>query len=206
MLGELLALFRSRRSIRFFKNDPIAAKHVKMILEAARWAPSGANAQPWKFIVIRNSKVRRDLQNTMDSVGKTVREKYKQFPWGATPRDAKLISQAPVIVGICADFNRKELRKYDIMPKEHKQEIVMCSIAAAIQNMMLMATALGIGSVWVSPLFTEEIGQLLRIPATLQLVALVPLGYPAKHKQGRMQRRPLKTMVHYNKFNENREP
>ena len=196
----LLEILRSRRSIRFFKNDPIPDEHVKMILEAARSAPSGANAQPWEFIVIRNPRVKDDLQDTMDTVGRTVREKYHQFPWYATPRDAKLISQAAVIVTVCADYNRKELRKYDIMPPEHKKEIVICSIAAAIQNMMLMATALGVGSVWLSPLFTGEIGQLLRIPETLRLVALVPLGYPAKRNQGKMQRRLLKTMVHYNKF------
>lgn len=206
MVNRLLQLFRSRRSIRFFEKNPIPDDHVKMILEAARWAPSAANAQPWEFIVISDPRVKHSLQNTMSRVASTVRVEYPQFPWHATARDPKLISQAPVIVAVCADFNRKELRKYDVMPLKFKQEIVLSSIAAAIQNAMLMAAALGIGSVWLSPLFTEEIERLFRIPETLQLVALLPFGYPARRNLAGPRRRRLNTMVHYNRFNCTPEP
>ena len=205
MLGELLALFRSRRSIRFFKNDTIPDEHIKMILEAARWAPSPSNSQPWEFIVIRDPKVKEDLQNTMDRVAKTVRQKYPQFPWHTIARDPKMISEAAVIVAVCADFNRKEIAKYNIMPPEHKRNIVSWSVAAAIQNMMLMAAALGIGSVWISPLWVEGITQLLHIPETLELFTLLPLGYPTGSNLGQPRRRPIKTMVHYDKFNQTRE-
>jgi len=196
----LLDLIMSRRSIRFFKDDPIPDEHVKMILEAARWAPSPANAQPWEFIIIKDPRVKEDLQNVMRRVGTAVRERYPQFPWGATPRDPELISKVPVVVVVCADFDKKELRKYDMFPSEHKKELVSCGVAAAIQNMILMATALGLGSLWVSPLFTEDIKRLLGIPQTLKLVALVPLGYPIRHLAGKALRRPLETMVRYDKF------
>jgi len=176
-----------------------------MILEAARWAPSAANAQPWEFIVIRDPRVKRDLLNTMTRVGRAVRQRYHEFPWYATPRDPKLISKVPVVVAVCADFNKEELRKYDILPVEHKKDIISCSVAVAIQNMMLMATALEVGSLWVSPPFTEEIKRLLRVPETLRLVALVALGYPTRHHAEKAWRRPLETMVHYDKFNETQE-
>lgn len=202
MLGELLGLFRSRRSIRFFKNDPIPDEHINMILEAARWAPSPSNSQPWEFIVIRDPKVKEEMQNTMDRVAKTVRQKYSQFPWGRIARDPKMISEAAAILAVCADFNRKEIVKYNIMPPQHKRNIVSWSIAAAIQNMMLMAAALGIGSVWISPLWIEEITQLLQIPETLELFTLLPLGYPKGSNLGQPRRRPIQTMVHYDKFNQ----
>jgi nitroreductase len=86
---------------------------------------------------------------------------------------------------------------------KHKREIVNYSIAAAIQNMMLMATSLGVGSLWISPLSTEEIKKLLKIPETLQLVTLVALGYPADDQTGKATRKPLEKMIHYNEFSKN---
>ena len=199
--GILLDLIRSRRSIRFFKKTPIPDEHLMMILEGARWAPSPANAQPWKFLVIKDQRVKRNLMNTMKKVGKAVRERYAEFPWGRTSRDPELISKVAVVVAVCADFNREELRKYNVFPLEHKKESVSNSIAAAIQNMILMATALGVGSLWMTPVSTDEIKQLLRIPETLHLVALVALGYPARDDMEKTTRRSLETVVHYDKFN-----
>jgi nitroreductase len=196
----LLELMRSRRSIRFFKKTPIPDEHLMMILEGARWAPSPANAQPWKFLVIKDQRIKRNLMNTMKKVGNAVRERYAEFRWGTTSRDPELISKVAVIVAVCADFNREELRKYDVFPLKHKKEIVSNSIAVAIQNMMLMATALGVGSLWITPVSTGEIKRLLRIPKTLQLIALVPLGYPARDHIKKTNRRSLETLVHYDEI------
>jgi nitroreductase len=174
-----------------------------MILEAALWAPSAANAQPWSFVVIRDSKVKEELQKTMAQVGKTVREQYPEFPWSARKisRDPQLISKVPVLVAVCADLHSDVLQKYAILSVQHKKDIISFSVDAAIQNMILMATALGIGSLWLSPVFTEKIKQVLRIPEPLWLVALVALGYPSKHDQGNTWRHPLEKLVHYDKVN-----
>lgn len=196
----LLELMRARRAIRFFKKTPIPDEHLMMILEGARWAPSPSNAQPWKFLVIKDQKIKRNLMNTMKKVGNAVRERYAEFPWGTTSRDPELISKVAVIVAVCADFNREELRKYDVFPLKHKKEMVSNSIAVAIQNMMLMATALGVGSLWITPVSTGEIKRLLRIPETLQLIALVPLGYPARGNIKKTSRRSLETLVHYDEI------
>jgi nitroreductase len=195
----LLDLIKSRRSIRFFEKTPIPEKHLMIILEGARWAPSAANAQPWEFLVIKDERAKKNLMNTMKKAGKAVRKRYAQFPWGNN-RDPELISKNAAIVAVCADYNKEELRKYDVFPSDHKKEQVSNSIAAAITNMMLMATALGIGSLWVTPVFTEEIKRLLFIPENMQLAALVILGYPARGVE-RTRRRPLEKMVHYDKFN-----
>lgn len=194
-----LDLFRSRRSIRFFKDEPIPDKHVMMILEAARWAPSASNAQPWQFIVIKDPKIKKDLNLTMKKVGSAVRKRHPEFPWSTTPRDPKLISTVPVVVAVCADYDIEELQRYAIISEEFKKDLISFSIAAAIQNMMLMATALGVGSLWLTKPFTKEIKQLLHIPERLRLVALMALGYPARHKN-KACRRPLETIVHYDKF------
>ena len=196
----LLELMRTRRSIRFFKKTLIPDDHLMMILDGARWAPSAANAQPWKFLVIKDQRIKRKLMNTMKKEGQAVREKYAEFPWGTTSRDPELISKVPVIIAVCADFNRKELRKYDVFPFQHKKEIVNNSISAAIQNMMLMAAALGIGSLWITPFSTREIKRLLSIPETLQLTALVALGYSARGHIEKIGRRSLETLVHYNEI------
>ena len=196
----LLELMRTRRSIRFFKKTLISDDHLMMILEGSRWAPSAANAQPWKFLIIKDRKIKRKLMNTMKKVGQEVRERYAEFPWGTTSRDPELILKVPVIVAVCANLNREELRKYDVFPLQHKNEIVSNSISAAIQNMMLMATALGIGSLWITPVSTGEIKRLLRIPETLQLIALVPLGYPARGHTKKTSRRSIETIVHYDEI------
>lgn len=196
----LLELIRSRRSIRFFRDIPIPDEHIMMILEGARWAPSPANAQPWELIVIKDLGVKKKLLETMRKVGRAVREKYAKFPWDVTSRDRELISKAPVVVAVCADFHPKELEKYDLLPLEHKKEIVKLSVAAAIQNMMLMATSLGVGSLWVTPLSDEEVKKLLHVPEALQLVALLVLGHPADDALKRVSRKPIEEMMHYDDY------
>ena len=197
----LLDLIMARRSVRFFRRTRIPEDHLKMILESARWAPSPANAQPWEFFVVKDRRVKRDLMDMMKKVGKAVRDKYAEFPWGKTSHDPELISEVAVIIAVCANFDREELGKYDLFPPEYKNELVGNSIGAAVQNMMLTATVLGVGSLWVSLVSSDEIKKLLRIPKALHLVALVALGYPARGRVEKTERRPLDTMVHYVKPN-----
>jgi nitroreductase len=200
-IDRLLELFRSRRSVRFFESTPVPDEQVKLVLEAGRWAPSPANAQPWTFILIKDAKRKSDLLSVMTTVGSRVKREHPDFPWKEqarhTPRDPRLICNAPVLIAICADMNTELLRKYDAISTDFRKELVMLSMATAIENMMLMAAALGIGSLWLSPVFTEDIERLLHIPADQRLAAIVPLGYPQRGKVGKPSRRSLESMLRY---------
>jgi nicotinate-nucleotide--dimethylbenzimidazole phosphoribosyltransferase len=198
-VDRLLELFRSRRSVRFFENTPVSDEQIRMVLEAGRWAPSASNAQPWIFIVIKDAKRKSDLLSAMTTVGSRVKKEHPDFPWEEQarqmPRDPRLVYNAPVLIAICADLNTKSLRKYDAMSVDFRKELVMLSIAAAIENMMLMAAALGLGSLWMSPAFTEEVERLLHIPPDQRLAAMIPLGYPQRGRTTRSSRRSLESML-----------
>ncbi len=107
--SELLDLLKTRRSVRAFTSDPVPDEAVDRILEAARWAPSGANSQPWEFIVIRE-------QQTKDRMAEIVREHMElghkaeltrppelRWPSAARPVADPAWKNAPVLILVCGD-------------------------------------------------------------------------------------------------------
>jgi nitroreductase len=146
---DVLEAIKGRRSIRKYKQESISEEQVTEILEAGRWAPSRGNSQPWKFIALRNIKVRAALAEAI--------------PTG------KFLAEAPL--GIAVVINPKA-------SKHPEQEG-----AAAIQNMLLAAYALGLGACWISVYGTdceEKAKQILQIPAEEWLLSLVSIGHPAE--------------------------
>jgi len=170
---EVLAAIRARRSVREF--DPrreVSATELETLLEAARWAPSAGNAQPWRFVVVRDLNLRRGLA---------------QAAWGQG-----FLAQAPVVIVVCADLARAR-EAYG-----QRGETLYClqDTAAAIQNMLLAATQLGLGTCWVGAFQEEEVSRLLGLPPHLRPVALIPVGYPA-HSPPPRPRRPLAEIVEH---------
>lgn len=204
---EFLEVIKSRRSVREYTTKAVPEEHIRLILEAARWAPSGANTQPWEFIVIRNREVKERIRMLLVEGYRRAKELYPNFPWDAMPwlPECKYLSDAPVIIAVVSDPRKKR-----VYPGRN-DEIFCFSVAAAITNMLLMATALGLGTVWLThSLVSEEaLKQVLNIPRDLRLMSLIPVGYPPKPIgsyypspwiQPGHERLKLERIVHYDQY------
>jgi len=172
---NIFDLFKSRRSIRSFKSEDIPNEYIKKILEAARWAPSAGNIQPWEFIVIRNPETKREIARA--ALNQT------------------FIEEAPVVIVVCAD----ESRSGWAYGSRGASLYCIQDTAAATENMLLAACALGLGACWVGAFREDEVKRILKVPGGLRPVAIVPIGYPAE-RPNPPPKRPLEEVVHYESF------
>lgn len=172
---EFFEVIRKRRSIRRFKPDTIPREDILKILDAANWAPSALNLQPWEFMVVYGNK----KSMLGGNYGKIVDHYTKD--WEIAPDKAFMPRQefiqfanvyggAPVIIIVLVEAH--EDSKY--------QKAFIESASAAMENMLLAATALGLGGCWMTgPLDDEKyLREVLAIPDDREIVAVSPLGYP----------------------------
>ena len=188
---EVLEAIKTRRSIRHYKPDPVDDETLRKVLEAAQWAPSWANVQCWRFIVVRDNNIKVELAN---SLVKTVKK-----PDGAVYNPAfNAITQAPVVIIACAELGRSGISP-DGTPDTDKGDWFMFDVALAMQNLALAAHALGLGTVIVGALDTKKAADILHVPAGYCVVAMTPLGFPAREGKA-PPRKELTDIVFYNKF------
>ncbi|MBW2144890.1 MAG: nitroreductase family protein [Deltaproteobacteria bacterium] len=176
---NLIELIIRRRTIRRFKHEPIPDDYIGKVIEAARWAPSGANSQPWEFIIVKDEAMKK-------KIGLVVSETAELRTGGKIPVQSYFV-EASVLIVVCGDPRLMEAYPTG----DVREEIFTSSMAAAIQNMHLAATALGLeGSVWgtVGPMAGIRIKEMLNIPQVLKIRAIVPLGYPAVHPKPTFRR------------------
>jgi len=166
---------KERRSIRSFKEQDVKEKDIEMLIEAAMWAPSAGNIQPWEFIIVR----RHDLK-----------EELAEAAFGQA-----FVEAAPIVIVVCANENRS-FQGYSVRGKT-----LYCiqDTAAAIQNIHLTAHSLGLGTCWIGAFSEEETAKILKVPNGVRPVAVVPVGYPAESPAPR-NRRPISQIVHYETF------
>lgn len=155
-LNPVLEVIKNRRSIRSFKKDPIPEDDLKLILEAAIWAPSAGNLQPWHFVVVRDPEIKKLL--SIAALNQT------------------FIAQAPVVIVVCA-LPWISSSRYG---KRGEELYCLQDTAAAIENMLLAAASLGIGSCWVGAFDEEAVKKIVGLTNKVKPVALIPMGYPAK--------------------------
>ena len=160
----LFQAIASQRAIRLFKPDPLPDEALARILKAATHAPSSYNTQPWQFVLVRDAALRRRL-------GELYQEAERELLGGAPPVPSP-IDEAPLLVLVC--------RRTHDQPPEPSERSLYASIYPAVQNLLLAARALGIGSVLTTAHIAreKEIKALLGIPAAVETCALIPLGYP----------------------------
>jgi nitroreductase len=161
---DTLDIIRQRRSIRQYKEGVPSDVEIGKILEAGRWAPSGLNNQPWRFLVL-NDKLKKD--------GLVKFTKYGQ-----------IIKEAPLAIVVCLDLADSYNRDKDLM-----------AIGACIQNMLLVAYSLGLGTCWLGEILNkkEELAKYLNLDDDLEIMAVVTLGYPDEDKP-KACRKPLKEL------------
>ena len=155
------ALF-SRRSIRKFTDEQVSRSDVRKIMDCGRWAPSGLNNQPWRFLVIERDDARKE--------GLEACTKY-----------SRVISGADILICVMLDKDTMYSKVKDCQ-----------AIGACIQNMLLAAHGLGLGAVWLGEILNQEkdVHQVLGTDAArLELMAVIGLGHP--DQKGETTRRGL---------------
>jgi len=185
-----------RRSIRKFKDDKVPKEALNKILEAGRWAPSGANLQPWRFIVVTDPKVKAKIAEVCTEYSKKV---WRNF----TPETAKFLGgrggtwnksymkTLPVLIAVCY-----------CVTKEPVSEYALASTWAAIQNILLAATSENLATCIYTHAYVEEekaLKQILAVPDAYRLAAIIQLGYP-KMVPPTPPRKKLEEIVSYEHF------
>jgi nitroreductase len=163
----------NRKSIRRYRGDPIPEEVLTRILEAARWAPSGKNLQPWKFIVVRDKHLRQEL---------AVASARQSF-----------MAEAPITIVACG-FPEES---YAHMGRYMKSWSV--DVAIAVEHLMLQAQEEGLGTCWIGSFEEEEVKAILRVPEKVRVLALTPLGYPDE-RPAPGARKPLEEIISYDRF------
>jgi nitroreductase len=213
MSSEMLfdEVVRSARAQRRLRSDPIADETIEAILAATACAPSGMNTQPWRFVVVRDATLRA-------AIGKLYADAWQlgRMVYGAQPAqsaaEASMIAavehlaahfgEAPVIVAACLDRRRlgamvdAQLQWRDPVP-------VLASILPAVQNLILAARAHGVGTV-LTTLHRARQGELralLGIPAEVEVVVLLPLGYPEEPFRP-LRRKPVASYAFRDRWSE----
>jgi len=172
---DVFEVMRGRRSVRAYTREEVSDEELKKVLEAGRCAPSAGNVQPWKLVIVRDEATKRRL--VMDALGQD------------------FISEASVVVVVCVDLRRASLAYGD------RGEKLYClqDAAAFIQNMLLAAYALGLGTCWVGAFREEAVRKTLSIPTECRPVAIVPIGHPTEKPFFR-SKRSLKEITHNERF------
>jgi nitroreductase len=193
--NETLRSIRDRRSVRLFLDRPVAANDLDTILEAANKAPSAHNQQSWRFMVLGKDK-KHELAELV-SAGAT------EFPRPSCillRMASRTIVSAPIVIAVA---NTGELIRHGAELFQVDQELArdffrtmeIQSSAAAVENLLLAATSLGLGAVWLGILFLmkQDVLSFLGEPDG-EFMAVIPVGYPARKTEG-PKKRPLETII-----------
>ena len=182
-MPDLNDTIRERRSVRKYLPQKVPNEIVKEVLVAAGWAPSAHNAQPYGFIILENPETKQELANAMAQVWVADLAKDGQTI-GADKRKERIerFTKAPVLLLACIT-SIKGLPSYS---DERRQmclhDLAIQSLGAAIENLLLVAHAKGLGACWYSaPCFCKEtVKQTLKLPDQVEPQAFIVLGFPAE--------------------------
>jgi len=196
---DFFEVVTTQRAIRRLKPDPIPEAALRQIMDAAICAPSGGNRQGWSFVIVRDGAKRARLGELYrEAWGELMKVPYYRDAASAPPNSpagkmlasarhlGEHLGEAPVLVLACIALD----------PGVKPTLTTGASIYPAVQNLMLAARALGIGSciTTIHKFRDAQVKELLGIPADVETAALIPLGYPLG-KFGRPPRRPLREVA-----------
>jgi len=176
---KLLKIIKARRDVRGnrFINNPIEDEKLQMILEAGVCAPSVGYSQPWKFIIIKDEKIKDSIVKNFTDENSKAKEIFKDKE---LYNSLKLegIKEAPINIAVLYEPKKEATLGMTSMPKMGEYSVV-----CAVQNMWLMARALNIGIGWVSILDEKSVLQTLKAPKHTQLIAYLCVGYVDKFQK-----------------------
>ena len=206
-IESFIELLKSRRSIRAYKPDPIPDEYIKKIIEAARWAPSGGNSQPWEFVVIKRSDLKDRIAELFMKYQKPLREaeltrdNEMRVPSLEREMAEPGFKSAPVLIVLCGDPRVNEAFPLAVFQKLGN-EVFISNLASAFLCMQLAARSLGLGSQWVSAsgsFMEDDLKRLLNIPEGIKIYDMMAVGYPA-YSLGPRSPRNIEEMTHYDQY------
>lgn len=196
----LLDAIRARRSIRRYMDRPIDRALIEAMLEAAAHAPSAHHRQPWRFVVVTTAQAKVRLASAMGArlrADRLADGDALDVVEANVARSSARITSAPVVILAC--LTMMDMDRYpDTRRADAERSMAVQSVAAAIQNLLLAAQALGLGACWMcAPLFAPDAArEALDLPADWEPQALITLGYPAKEARPKTIQ-PLTSRVMY---------
>jgi nitroreductase len=194
---DFFSVVRTQRAYRAFTDEPVPDELVERVLEAATYAPSAENTQPWVFIVVRDPGARAQIgelnRQAWESGGRDFSkprltpEMFAKVEAGATGG----IADAPALVVVCGDTSRCV------------DTVLESSVWPAVQNLLLGAHALGLGSALttITTVFGDELRSLLQLPDHIRPLGVVPLGRPVK-QLGPPRRAPVREKTFRDRYGE----
>ncbi len=184
MTSHVRDTIKSRRVTRKYGDRPVPIEYVNDILEAARWAPSWANTQCWKFVVVRDSGVKASLADAMVNKGSA----------------SESLKIAPVVIIACAETGKSGFYPSIPGPATDKGDTwYMYDVALAMENLVLAAHSLGLGTVHLGLFDARKVAAAIQLPPNHCVVAMTPLGYPDGDARA-TPRKELAEIVSYDKF------
>lgn len=220
-MGDILDVITSRKSIRRYKPDAVPDEMIDKILEAARWAPTGENYQPWRFVVIRDPEIKNSI-GRLARVGSGSRmtawyclghmqERFKKIEDSEKRAEvlrfmysgevSEFAKHAPLIIAVIGTLMEGAID-------------VPYDLCAAIENMLLEAHSIGLGACWVhGPVATtrdaKKFKEILGIPTRMgeyKVIAYVAFGWPAEERKHPRPKKPLEDLVYWDKFGNKERP
>ena len=180
-MAELVAVLKGRRSIRNFHAQEVPEEVLEQILEAVQWSPSWANTQCWEVIVVKNQDTKQRLQETLSQSNPAMRA----------------MVEAPAVLVLCGKKGISGSYKGQVTTKFG--DWFMFDLGLAAQSLCLAAWNLGLGTVVVGLFDHNRAAAVLGVPEGYELVAMLPLGYPAKQPAA-PKRREISEFTHQEKF------
>ena len=206
--SELATLIKGRRSVRVWQNKPVPEDMLKQAVELATWAPNGANRQNWHFYIIFNKDIIKAIgdaaqtgRDLMASWAKTAQ--ISAFPAPPTPAPGQApppprspFSSAPAVIAVgtmrqdnpmervFAAGEKIDPKAADMRRWNNTVDARIQSVSAAIAYLLLVLHQMGLGAVWMTgplPQSKGDVEKILKVPADMDIVALIPVGYPAEN-------------------------
>jgi coenzyme F420-0:L-glutamate ligase / coenzyme F420-1:gamma-L-glutamate ligase len=182
-MPDMFGTIRTRRSIRKYQQKAVPQELVTEVLETTRWAPSAHNAQPWIFIVLTDSSLKRELAEAM-AESWAADMTIDRINIDKEMRNARVerFAAAPTLILACSTI--EDMNKFpDKNRQSIERDLALQSLGAAMQNLLLASHAKGLGACWFcAPAFCKQtVRTSLNIPEGVEPQALVALGYPAEN-------------------------
>ncbi len=216
MNNESIALYEAMstlRAVRRLRPDPIADEVLQRILQAAAWAPSGGNAQPWRIIAVRDEQLRKavgDLYRPQWQVyGENARRGVEHLQGEARTKRERMLDacdhlgehmgEAPVLLVFCFNPNHMAITDAEL---GRPSVVGGGSVYPALQNAMLACVSEGVGCTLTTLLCYEEapLKALLQIPDDWYTCAVMPIGWPVRGGHGPISRRPVNKLCFADTF------
>jgi len=212
----LIDIIRKRRTIRKLKVDPIPDDAIEEILEAGRWAMSGANGQPWEYIVVKDPKTKTKLyseyRNTLIDYNfwielmRVPNLRHPAFPRTGDPieelkkrKEREGWGNAPVLICVIGDGRKQWSTIMGGHTFGRDQSHLTDGLANTCTLIHLAAASLGLGSQWVTIQIEEPFKRILKVPDVYKFHSIIPIGYPDMPKREGV-RRPISEITHKNQF------